>query len=631
MKRKDWFLILFPLLVILFIDHSTKLWGQSLASEIQWFFFTFKRYPNQGAFLGFFANLPPLLRVVSLSTLGAFLIFSFAITQFLLPVRSMRLRLGLSFLLGGIIGNVYDRIIWSYVIDFVIIDLPWLRQYPFNLADLFQWTGYVLLAAALLREKDQLWPQYNFRRNMWINSEYQTRYIMFLMIVALSLTLIGTVFSYTYLKVAIHELVGNEMVILNRILIPYVITYLAISLTFCCLLVVIGRKVSHRSAGPVYAFDKYINDLLDGRNRRFKLRANDEFLQLEVLGLRVAEFLTEHNLLDTEDGIKTLTTQEDDAEDLSIAAVPVAEQIPNYSKQALSSGKIAELHKTRKKKKCPLCAASAAYLQPSANAHNLFECLRCHFVFDPFTNPSVRGDTSPLFFPPHQRRRAHFQTMLRLKPEATSYLDVGCGNGSSLEIAKSFNLTEVQGIEVRKEFCEAAKNRGLTIFEGSLDQCKENLGTYDLLALNDYLCITNDPKELLTLCSNLLKDKGIMMMQIPDIQSWPLRLLGTRWFHQKQHQYLSYFTKETITKLINETSFELLAISKPASDLTLVAILKKLQSYGFTWAERFESWLPQSLLAKTLLPINLGQMQILLRKKSAQPEIQATESRMELR
>ena len=128
----------------------------------------------------------------------------------------------------------------------------------------------------------------------------------------------------------IFELVGENPALSNRFLFPFALTYMVISLTFCGFLIILGRRISHRNAGPIYAFDKYVNDLLDGRNRRFKLRSGDEFRELEALGLKLAEYLLENNLIDHTDEIKILTTQPISSEDFSLPAVPADEQLPDY-------------------------------------------------------------------------------------------------------------------------------------------------------------------------------------------------------------------------------------------------------------------------------------------------------------
>jgi len=131
---------------------------------------------NKGAMLGLFSDLPPVLRIVSLSTGGAFLLFSFIIIQYLLPTRSMILRMGMSILIGGILGNVIDRTIWGHVVDFIILGNQKMYTGVFNVADALQWIGYFMMGYAMIKDRDKLWPKNNIRKNAWVNVHYQLRY-----------------------------------------------------------------------------------------------------------------------------------------------------------------------------------------------------------------------------------------------------------------------------------------------------------------------------------------------------------------------------------------------------------------------------------------------------------------------
>lgn len=632
MKRKEWFIILAPLFVVWFVDHITKLWGTSLSEPFHLGFLTFQLYHNHGAFLGFFSELPPLLRIVSLSTIGSFLVFSYAVIQYMLPIKSFRLRLGMSILLGGIIGNVYDRVIWGYVVDFVILDFSFITSHPMNLADIFQWVGYAFISVALVREDELLWPEQNNRKRLWINPNYQLRYILFLLIITLSLTLIGVVFSYTYLKVTIYELIGDNRYIPSRFLIPFIFTYLAISFTFCCFLVLIGRKISHRNAGPIYAFDKYVNDLLDGRNRRFKLRSGDEFKQLEKLGAKIAEFLKENNFIDSEDTLKTLTTQNESSDDFSIPAVPVDDQIPNYSSKPVDINEVAEDSVIKNRRDCPLCASPSLMFPESPFAHYLVKCTHCYFVFDPSPSLSTNQiyhdeyfikSSGDLGFSNYQQDhevnlinfRKRIQKALNLHPSINSYLDIGCAFGDSLEVAIEFNIQEIQGVEVVGSACEKAREKGFSVFQGTLSEAAPMLAKYDFIMVSDVIEHLDDPKKFIQQCHQLLNQNGLVMIHTPNIQSWSARLLRKRWFHLKRNEHLSFFNPRTMQNFAEENGYAVASIEKSFSYLSLGAIVRRLKIYGWNWTAKIVNLLPKKLTEKMVLPIQTGNMLVILKQQ----------------
>lgn len=283
MEKKDWFKVILPLFLCIIIDQLTKNWASDLIGIKSYGILHFALHHNHGAMLGLFSDLPSVLRIVSLSTGGAFLLCTYALLQYLLPLKSLKLRIGMSLLIGGILGNVLDRIMWGYVIDFIIFGNFKMMSPAFNFADAIQWVGYFLIVYTIIKDGDLLWPENNIRKKYWVNMHFQLKYSFVLMGVGIALTLIGLVFSYTYLKVTISDLVGDNDQVINKFIIPYVITYSVISLAFSFILFTIGKIMSHRIAGPLYAFERFLEDVMSGKETQLKLRAGDEFKHLEKL------------------------------------------------------------------------------------------------------------------------------------------------------------------------------------------------------------------------------------------------------------------------------------------------------------------------------------------------------------
>ncbi|RYZ82412.1 MAG: signal peptidase II, partial [Proteobacteria bacterium] len=181
MRKIDWVLVIVPFFITWGIDRLTKAWALGLTGVKFHGPLGFVLHHNHGAMLGLFSDLPAVLRIVSLSTGGAFLICSYGIIQYLLPIRGLMLRSGLSVLLGGILGNVADRIIYGYVIDFLVIGTPTLSSPAFNMADALQWVGYAMIVFSIIRDGDALWPEHNSRKVYWINRKFQLKYCLILM------------------------------------------------------------------------------------------------------------------------------------------------------------------------------------------------------------------------------------------------------------------------------------------------------------------------------------------------------------------------------------------------------------------------------------------------------------------
>lgn len=290
--------MILPLIATWSIDRITKIWAEDISSHLSYGWLHFYLHHNHGAMLGLFSDLPPILRIVSLSTGGAFLVCTYVLIQYLLPIKSLKLRSGMSILLGGILGNVTDRVLNGYVTDFILFgNEKWLSP-AFNLADALQWVGYALIVVALFRENEILWPKNNARKTYWVNRAFQMKYSIILLTAGLGISLVGLVFSYTYLRVTILQLVGQNETVLNRFLTPFAMTFSLVCIGVAVGLFTIGKILSHQIAGPIYAFEKFIDELLNHPGkptevRKFKLRAKDEFKSLEILAQRIRNRMEE--------------------------------------------------------------------------------------------------------------------------------------------------------------------------------------------------------------------------------------------------------------------------------------------------------------------------------------------------
>ena len=117
-------------------------------------YFILTRVENTGAFLSMGNSLPAPLRVALLSVFPA-LIMGYGL-YYLFSRRSLpRITiLGLCFIIGGGIGNLYDRIVYGSVTDFLHMDFVIFRTGIFNMADVSIMVGtFVILIHSLLKQQ----------------------------------------------------------------------------------------------------------------------------------------------------------------------------------------------------------------------------------------------------------------------------------------------------------------------------------------------------------------------------------------------------------------------------------------------------------------------------------------------
>lgn len=322
MSKRDWLIVLSIVPLIFLIDQLSKTWAvNSFSNNGYWPtpFLGFFIHKNYGAMLGSFSHLPPILRIVTLSTGGAFLIFIYAIIMKLLQYRLLALRIGLSILLGGILGNVFDRIVSGGITDFIVFRAFSFVGPAFNLADALQWLGYFIVAWSLIKHGHLIWHDDEKRNSLWVDRTYQLKYCFMLISFSFLFSVILGVFSFTFLKVVISEAHQQGAALHTEYLLPFISIFTLISMAFMITLFLVGLRLSHRSVGPVHAFRMYIKDLRSGHFRAFQLRSYDEFQYLQ----NDAKALTEdyHALHAAKIVIKEVTPEAPEQEDLNIGSI----------------------------------------------------------------------------------------------------------------------------------------------------------------------------------------------------------------------------------------------------------------------------------------------------------------------
>ncbi len=99
---------------------------------------------NTGAAWGMFSDKTIWLIVVSIIMIIALLVFNYFVKN-----KNMWYCLSFSFILGGAVGNLIDRIVFGYVRDFIYLDF--FPTFPiFNFADSFLCVGAVMLIIHIL-------------------------------------------------------------------------------------------------------------------------------------------------------------------------------------------------------------------------------------------------------------------------------------------------------------------------------------------------------------------------------------------------------------------------------------------------------------------------------------------------
>jgi len=115
---------------------------------------TLTKVENSGAFLSLGHALPDFVRIALLTILPS-LTLIFAVIYLLKKINlSAKTSIAIAFITGGGIGNLYDRIVYGSVTDFLHIDFVIFQTGVFNLADVSIMVGMFILIFGMMEKKE---------------------------------------------------------------------------------------------------------------------------------------------------------------------------------------------------------------------------------------------------------------------------------------------------------------------------------------------------------------------------------------------------------------------------------------------------------------------------------------------
>jgi len=157
-KRGQYILFAFLALLALATDRASKvvifrfMEGRSgTPLEVIPGFFSITHSVNTGTAFGMFQNAPSFMLYIPVIVVICVIIFFFLQTQAQDGASAIQLA-ALGLMLGGAIGNLYDRIVSGRVYDFLLFQAGKYSWPDFNFADIYVVIGAILLGIVLIKD-----------------------------------------------------------------------------------------------------------------------------------------------------------------------------------------------------------------------------------------------------------------------------------------------------------------------------------------------------------------------------------------------------------------------------------------------------------------------------------------------
>ncbi|MES2838433.1 MAG: class I SAM-dependent methyltransferase [Bacteroidota bacterium] len=239
---------------------------------------------------------------------------------------------------------------------------------------------------------------------------------------------------------------------------------------------------------------------------------------------------------------------------------------------------------------CYLCTSKNISPLVGFEKHQLGKCSNCDFVFMlriPTTEELVihykkysygdvnaKAKLSPLTVESFNRLLDYFEKYRK----NNTLLDVGCGRGYLLEIAKNRGW-KVYGTEFSEEAVDICERKGITMHQGvlSLDVFK-NI-EFDVIVSLEVIEHINNPNQELEIINSKLRKGGLFYITTPNFNGYLRYQLKSAYNVIEYPEHLSYYTKTTLNRVLNKNGFK-----KIKMEATGVSITRKEQSKKTTQA-----------------------------------------------
>ena len=174
-------------------------------------------------------------------------------------------------------------------------------------------------------------------------------------------------------------------------------------------------------------------------------------------------------------------------------------------------------------------------------------CLRCGLVY---VSPRLSKAELDRFYAEDYRKiyrsgasleaeKRHARTAYSLMPQGI-HLDIGCSTGQLIR------MTDGCGIEPNQEYCEKAKNAGLSVENCTIEDYDPGI-RFDVITMLNALEHVASPSAVLTKIHDLLSDDGHVLISVPNLLNTHLNIPADAFL---SNAHLHNFTPATLHMLL---------------------------------------------------------------------------------
>ncbi len=170
---------------------------------------------------------------------------------------------------------------------------------------------------------------------------------------------------------------------------------------------------------------------------------------------------------------------------------------------------------------CPICGYYSGRIW-SETIYHAFRCKKCGVIFCGHKASRFLYDEDYFcrwYIKPFQKRKRYLKKILRKiekfveLPEG-NYLDVGCGAGIFLDIAKE-NRWQATGMDISTAAVDYCRKKNLNVIPGDLAESGFQSEQFDVVSLFDVIAHLENPVNYLREIRRIIKSSGVLIIKTP--------------------------------------------------------------------------------------------------------------------
>ena len=144
-----------------------------------------------------------------------------------------------------------------------------------------------------------------------------------------------------------------------------------------------------------------------------------------------------------------------------------------------------------------------------------------------------------------------------------SIIEIGSNDGTFLKYIKELSNINVLGVDPSKFMCDLANKKGVRTYNNFFNfenskKIKKKYKNFDILYAANVFNHVDKPDNFLKGCSQVLKNEGLIVLEVPDLDS----LINSCGFDTIYHEHRQYFSINSIKKILIKNHYKLLSFEK---------------------------------------------------------------------